>query len=199
MKVHQWTKVAESDKAPMQSSTAEGGNPKGLIKTLVASGIQANASGGWSAQETHQGHDPTDALVEQLARKTVAEDLLDMVSVLFWYHGEADDLLRRLDMTDSKVKATATLVDDIVAQVGSDKGRQLVFDRWGVLMKAKRGAVLLYRPSRRPRLRSPSSAPTTTRRVRLRGGAPRLDPAPGAGEFRTFIARQGLVLFLSAP
>ena len=75
MKVQQWTKVAESDTIPMQASTAEGGQPKGLIKTLVANGIQASASGGWIANKTHQDHESTDTLIDQLASKTVAGDL----------------------------------------------------------------------------------------------------------------------------
>ena len=151
VEVHQWTKVAESDKSPMQSSTAEGSNPQGLIKTLVASGIQADASGGWIAQKTHHGHDPTDALIEQLARKTAAFGIpLDMVSALFLYHGDAE-LLRRFDMTDSKVKVTAALVDDIVAQVGSDKGRQLVVDRWEALITAKSGAGLPTKKATTPK------------------------------------------------
>ena len=150
MKVHQWTKVAESDKSPMQSSTAEGSNPQGLTKTLAASGIQANASGGWIAQETHHGHDPTDALIEQLARKTAAFGIpLDMVRALFLSHGDAVSL-RRFDMTDSKVKATAALVDHIVAQVGSDKGRQLI-DRWGALITAKSGVGLPTKKATTPK------------------------------------------------
>ena len=133
MKVQQGTKVAESDTIPLQASTAEGGQPKGLIKTLVANGIQASASGGWIAKETHQDQESTDALIEQLARKTVAESLLDLVCTLFL--GKTH-LLLRFDVTDSKVKATATLVEDIVAQVGSDKGLQLLLDRCGVLMNS---------------------------------------------------------------
>ena len=124
----------------MQVSTAEGVQPKGLIKTLAASGIQASASGGWIAQETHQDQEAADALIEQLARKTIAESLLDMVCTLFL--GKTD----RFDLTDGKVKATAALVEDIVALVGFDIGLQLFSDRFKVLMsnsvqeKAKSGA-----------------------------------------------------------
>ena len=101
-----------------------------MIKTLVANGIQASASGGWIANETHQDHESTDTLIDQLASKTVAGDLTGVVSTLFL--GETE-LLQRLDMTDSKVKAVATLVDVIVAKVGSDKGFQLLLDRCRVL------------------------------------------------------------------
>ena len=57
VKGHQWTKVAKSDNSPARSFTAEGSNPQGLIKTLAASGIQADASGGWKAQEIYHGSD----------------------------------------------------------------------------------------------------------------------------------------------
>ena len=66
MKVQQWTKLAEGDTSPMQASTAEGGQSKGLIKTLVAHGIQASASGGWNANKTHHGHDLTESLIDML-------------------------------------------------------------------------------------------------------------------------------------
>ena len=81
-------------------------------------------------QETHQNQEAADALIEQLARKTVAEILLDMVCTLFL--GKTD----RFDLTDGKVKATAALVEDIVALVGPGKGSQLLLDRFGVLMNS---------------------------------------------------------------
>ena len=58
VKVHQWTKVAKSDNSPAQSFTAD-----------------ADASGGWKAQETYHGQEPTDgfgacaAEAEALARE----------------------------------------------------------------------------------------------------------------------------------
>ena len=156
MKVQQWTKVAESDTSPMQASTAEGGQSKGLIKTLVAHGIQASASGGWTANKTHQDHDFTDSLIDQLAIKTIAEDLTIVVSTLFL--GEKE-LMQQLDMTDSKVKAVATLVDAIVAEVGSCKGCQLLLDRCRVLMNssvqgvAKSGAGPPIKKAKKPKAR----------------------------------------------
>ena len=140
MRVHEWTDVAESDGAPMQTTIAKGTQPKGLIKTLVASGIQASASGGWVAQDSHQGQEAADALVEQLARKTVAENLHEAAGWLFL--GRRD----KIDMTDSKAKAAAGIVEGIIALVGIDKGLNLYCERWASLMnspiceKAKSGA-----------------------------------------------------------
>ena len=54
--------------------------------------------------------------------------------------------------SDSDGKDTAALVNDIVAQVGSDEGRLLVFDRWEALSKAKSGAG---RPTKK--VKSPKS------------------------------------------
>ena len=66
--VQQWTTAAESGTSPLQAPTAEGGQPKGLIKTLSAHGIQASASGGWTANTPHHGQNLTESLIDQLAR-----------------------------------------------------------------------------------------------------------------------------------
>ena len=110
----------------MHSSTAEGTHAKGLIKTFVASGIQASASGGWITQDSHQDQEAVDALVEQLARKTVAENLHEVVGWLFLGKNE------RFDMADSKVKAIAAIVEGIVAQVGIDPGLKLYCNSLGL-------------------------------------------------------------------
>ena len=114
VRVQEWTDVAESDEAPMESITAKGTQPKGLIKTLVASGIQASASGGWVAQDLHQ--EAASALVARLAQKAVAENLHAAVSWLFL--GQMDKIV----MTDSKVRVAAEIVEGVIALVCIDKG-----------------------------------------------------------------------------
>ena len=71
VKVQQWTKVAKSDNSPARSFTAEGSNPQGLIKTLAASGIQADAGGGWKAQETHHGQEPIEVVGSDQGRQDI--------------------------------------------------------------------------------------------------------------------------------
>ena len=74
-----------------------------------------------------------------------------MVGMLFL--GKTD----QFDLTDSKVKATAALVDNIGALVGTDKGFQLFCDRFGVLMsssiqeKAKSGAGVPTKKAKTPK------------------------------------------------
>ena len=129
MKVQQWTIVAKSDTNPLQAPTAEGGQPKGLIKTLSAHGIQASASGGWTANTPHHGQNLTESLIDQLAARTIEQHLTKEVSKLF----RTPPSERHFDMSDSKIKAIATLVDAVVAEVGTSEGCQLFEDRVRVL------------------------------------------------------------------
>ena len=122
MKAQQWTIVAKSDTNPLQAPTAEGGQPQGLIKTLSAHGIQASASGGWTASTPHHGQNSTDSLIDQLAAKTIKQRLTKDVSMLF--RVPPSERVPEWGRT-----AIATLVDAIVAEVGTVKGSLLLVDR----------------------------------------------------------------------
>ena len=124
VKVQQWTTVARSDTSPLQAPTAEGDQPKGLIKTLSAHGIQACASGGWTANTPHHGQDLTESLIDQLATMTIDEHLAKEVNLLF----RIPPSERHFDI-DSRTKDIAPLVDAIVAEVGTNRGCQLLLDR----------------------------------------------------------------------
>ena len=139
MRVQEWTDVAESDEAPKETITAKGKHPRGLIKTLVGSGFQASASGGWVAQDLHKDSAPE--MISRLARAAVVENLYVVVDALFL--GQTD----KIDMSDSKVRVAAEIVKKAVAFVGIDKGRNLFWEHAvdfskGFICdnKAKRGA-----------------------------------------------------------
>ena len=124
MKGQQRTTVARSDTSPMQATTAEGGQPKGLIKTLSEHGIQACASGGWTANTPQHGQGLTESLIDQLAARTIEQHLAKEVNLLF----RIPPSERHFD-SDSRTIDIAPLVDAIVAEVGSARGCQLLLDR----------------------------------------------------------------------
>ena len=124
MKGQQRTTVARSDTSPMQATTAEGDQPKGLIKTLSEHGIQACASGGWTANTPQHGQGLTESLIDQLAARTIEQHLAKEVNLLF----RIPPSERHFD-SDSRTIDIAPLVDAIVAEVGSARGCQLLLDR----------------------------------------------------------------------
>ena len=69
----------------------------------------------------------TESLIDQLAR--LPQHLAKEVNMLF----RIPPSERHFDMSDSKIKAIATLVDAIVAEVGTSEGCQLFEDRVRVL------------------------------------------------------------------
>ena len=125
MKGQQRTTVARSDTSPMQATTAEGGQPKGLIKTLSEHGIQACASGGWTANTPQHGQDLTESLIDQLAARIMIEQHnAKEVNMLF----RTPPCERHFD-SDSRTFDIAPIVDAIVAEVGSARGCKLLLDR----------------------------------------------------------------------
>ena len=92
-----------------------------MTKTLVASGIQASASGGWVAQDLHE--ESASEMISRLAQAAVAENLYVVVDEFFL--GQTD----KVDMSDSKVRVAAEIVKKAVALVGIDKGRILFRER----------------------------------------------------------------------
>ena len=112
MRVQEWTDVAESGDGPKETITAKGKHPKGLIKTLVASGIQVSAGGGRVAQDLHK--ESASEMISRLVQAAVAENLYVVVDELFL--GQTD----RIDMSDSKVRVAAEIVEEAIALVGID-------------------------------------------------------------------------------
>ena len=124
MNGQQWTTVARSDTSPVRAPSAEGHQPKGLIKTLSAHGIQACARGGWTAISPQHGQESTESLIDQLAARTIEKHCAKEVNKLFRIPPS-----ERHFPTDDVIKDIAPLVDAIVAKVGTNQGCQLLVDR----------------------------------------------------------------------